>query len=337
MIKDTYLRLLCIPLLGMMLPIASGIVNYEYYPTGLLLLSNLYFILTSLAVWLGCNWIHATIRPLFSPVLHLTRRILTICFTCGVYGSCIACLSVLGWMRLSGESFKWDTIIRFNLATVMTVVIFTLVYEIMYLAKEKEQDLRTVNLLDRERSQAELHALQNEMDPHFLFNSLNTLNHLILSNSSQAHLFNNKLAQVYKYFLQNKNKELIPLEKELEFLDDYFFLLRLRYDKKLELDIQMQNSLLGEIRIPPCSLQILVENAIKHNAFSENEPLRIVVTINSYFIRVANKMRPKPYIIDSTQIGLNNLSSRYKLLFNKDIIIKPGKENFTVNLPVIRG
>jgi LytS/YehU family sensor histidine kinase len=195
------------------------------------------------------------------------------------------------------------------------VIIFTLVYEILFLVKEKEQDIKTVDLLDRERSQARLHALQNEMDPHFLFNALNTLNQLIQNNPKQAHLYNNKLAQVYKYFLLNKNKELIPLDSELGFIDDYFFLLRLRSDKKLQLELH---------------------NAIKHNAFSDEDPLRITMTVTGQFIKVAKKMKPKPYIIDSTQIGLNNLSSRYKLLFNKDIIINPGKENFTVNLPVIR-
>jgi LytS/YehU family sensor histidine kinase len=245
-------------------------------------------------------------------------------------------MSVLGWMRLAGEAYDWAGFIRFILTCIMIIVTFTLLYEILYLNKEKEEDIKTVDLLDRERSQAELHALQNEMDPHFLFNSLNTLNHLIVNNPAQAQVYNNRLAQVYKYFLINKNKDLIPLEKELAFLDDYFFLLQLRHDNKLQLEIDIQQVSPQSVKIPPCSLQILLENAIKHNAFSEEEPLRILVTVNPQFIRVENKMKPKPYIIDSTQVGLNNLSSRYKLLLNKDIMINPGKENFTVNLPVIR-
>jgi two-component system, LytTR family, sensor kinase len=336
MLRDTYLKLLCIPLLGIFLPLVSGIITYELYSVPVLILSNLFFILTSFVIWRGCNLIHVTVRPMYSPLRRLTRRILSICFTCALYGSCIGCLSVLGWLQLSNETFDWSNVVRFVIICTVTVIIFTLVYEILFLAKEKEQDIRTVDLLDKERSQAELHALQSEMDPHFLFNALNTLNHLILNNPGQAHLYNNKLAQVYKYFLLNKNKELISLENELAFIDDYFYLLQLRYDQKLQLAVDLQNGLLSEIKIPPCSLQILLENAIKHNSFSDEDPLRIFITVNGQFIKVMNKMKPKPFIIDSTQIGLNNLSSRYKLLFNKDIIINPGKENFTVNLPIIR-
>jgi LytS/YehU family sensor histidine kinase len=174
------------------------------------------------------------------------------------------------------------------------------------------------------------------MDPHFLFNSLNTLNHLILNSPNQAHLYNNKLAQVYKYFLLNKNKRLISLDDELTFINDYFYLLQLRYENKLQMEIDLNPSTTSNIKIPPCSLQILLENAIKHNSFSEDEPLIVVISISGQYIKVVNKMKPKPYLADSTQIGLNNLNSRYKLLFNKDIIINPGKENFSVDLPIIR-
>ncbi|MBC7873372.1 MAG: histidine kinase [Ferruginibacter sp.] len=335
MIRDLYLRILLIPFLGVFLPLVAGIISYDRYPVTALILINLYFILTSFVIWTGCNWVHTAMRPLYLPRGHLLRRILPVCFACAVYGSCIGCLSALGWIQFSGEVFAWNNIISFILACLVTVVVFTLLYEILFLTKERERDKKMVNRMDRERSLATLYALQNEMDPHFLFNALNTLNHLIMNNPQQAHLYNNKLAQVYKYFLINKNKELISLENELDFIDDYFYLLQLRYDKKLLLEIQL-NPESGKVMIPPCSLQILLENAIKHNSFSDEDPLLIVIAVNGQYIRVANKMKPKPYLTDSTQIGLNNLSSRYRLLFNKDIIISPGDEHFTVNLPIIR-
>ncbi len=336
MLKDIYLRMLFIPVLGIFLPVLSGVISYELYPPASVIGVLLYFILVCFIVWTACHWMHRKIRSLYPFFSHPGRRILAITLANSLCGTSIGCLAVLGWMQFSRELFDWNTIVRFVLACSTAVIIFTLVYEILFLTKEREQDTRTVSLLDRERLQAELLALRNEMDPHFLFNSLNTLNHLILNNPQQAHAFNNKLAQVYKYFLINKNKELIPLTQELDFIDDYFFLLQLRYDKKLQLEIQLDIELPGNVKIPPCSLQILVENAIKHNAFSDEEPLQIVIRVSGQYIKVVNRVKPKPYIIDSTQVGLNNLSSRYKLLFNKDIIINPGKENFTVNLPVIR-
>ena len=336
MIKNIYLRIISISLPGILLPVISGIISYDNYSFSQLLISHIFFILISFLIWKGCNWIHTTVRPMYSPVQHLSRRILSICFACSVYSTCICCLAALSWMKFADDYFNFTNLLWFVTGSSMAVVIFTLIYEILFLVEEKERDIMRVALLNEERSQAELHALQNEMDPHFLFNALNTLNYLILNNPTQASLFNNKLAQVYKYFLLNKNKKLIPLEDELDFVDNYFFLLQLRYEQKLQLDIQLKHFSSSDIKIPPCSLQILLENAIKHNSFSKDEPLVIIITISGQYIRVANKIRPKPYIIDSTQVGLNNLSSRYKLLFNKDIIVNPGKEQFAVNLPVIR-
>lgn len=336
MIKDFYLRLLFIPLLGFFLPLVSGMIRYEAYPPVRVAWINLYFICTSFTIWMGCNWIHKMLRPLYLPYQQLLRRILPVCVACALYGGCIGCLAAFGWMQIGGETLEWSAVISFILACIVTVIVFTLIYEILFLTRERERDWKKVNLLSKQHSKATLYALQNEMDPHFLFNALNTLNHLILNNPQQAHLYNNKLAQVYKYFLINKNKDLIPLESELAFINDYFFLLQLRYENKLQLEIKLSPSADGQVKIPPCSLQLLLENAIKHNSFSEEEPLLVIISVNRQSIKVVNQMKPKPYLADSTQIGLNNLNARYKLLINKNIIINPGKDKFTVDLPIIR-
>ena len=336
MARDVYMRIICIPLLGVFLPLVSGTLPSLLYSISSIVLINFYFIGTSYLIWTGCNWIHSTLRSGLSPFQSLLKRILTVCIATALYGFCIGCLSALGWNQLSSEIFNWNSVLSFILACTVTVIVFTLLYEILFLGKEREQDNQKVDQLSKEKSQATLYALQNEMDPHFLFNALNTLNHLILTEPDTAHSFNNKLAQVYKYFLSNKNTELISLANELNFIEDYYYLLQLRYGSKLQLEIKLNNSSNENITIPPCSLQILLENAIKHNSFSDDDPLLILVTVGDRHIKVVNKKKPKPHLIESTHIGLNNLRSRYKLLFNRDIIISPGKENFTVNLPVIR-
>ncbi|MES1223400.1 MAG: histidine kinase, partial [Bacteroidota bacterium] len=295
MIRDTYLRLLFIPVLGIFLPLLSGIITYNLYSTIGIIAANLFFILTSFIIWAGCNWIHIKIRPLYSSLSHPFIRILMVCFTSAIYGACVGIVSTLGWLQLSNEIFNWDNVMRFILLCVIAVILFTLLYEILFLIKERELDTKIVVQLDRERSQAELQALQNEMDPHFIFNSLNTLNHLIINDPQKAYTYNNKLAQVYKYFLINKNRELISLRNELEFIDDYFFLLQLRHDDKLQLETQLENDLDGTMMIPPCSLQILIENAIKHNEFSTENPLLIAIVMNGKYLKVINKIRPKPY------------------------------------------
>lgn len=336
MARDVYMRIIFIPLLGVFLPLVSGIFTYRLYSVGAIVLINLYSIGTSFLIWTGCNWIHNKLRSGFSPFMPLLKRILTVCIATALYGSGIGYLSALGWYQISNEIFNWNNVFSFVLACTVTVIVFTLIYEILFLGKEREEDSQKVDQLSKERVQATLYALQNEMDPHFLFNALNTLNHLILTEPETAHSYNNKLAQVYKYFLTNKKNELVSLENELNFIEDYYFLLQLRYGNKLQLEIKLNNVSNESITIPPCSLQILLENAIKHNSFSDEDPLVVLVTVSNRHIKVVNKKKPKPHLNESTQIGLNNLRLRYKLLFNSDISITLGKENFTVNLPVIR-
>lgn len=334
MIKDALLKIIFIPLLGICLPVISGIITYNLYTVPELIGANLFFILTSLTIWGGSNWIHLKLRPLYSPVAKLFSRIATVCFVSALYGACIGSLSSLAWMSYSREVFNWTNIYKFLAACVAAVIIFTLVYEILFLRKERELDIKIVDQLDRERSQAELQALANEMDPHFIFNSLNTLNHLILNRPQQAHLFNNKLAQVYKYFLINKNRELISLREEMEFIDNYFFLLQIRHDSKLQLQVELSDEA-NKAMIPPCAVQVLIENAIKHNEFTEQNPLLIKIVMNGEYILVSNDTKPKPYAVASTGIGLKNLRSRYKILFQKDIMIQKSQDSFTVKLPLI--
>ena len=328
------LKIIFIPVLGIGLPLISGIITYKKYPVFQLIAANLFFILTSFVIWKGCNWIHSKLRPLYRPVSNTFSKITSVCFVSALYGACTGGLSSLIWLKMSREVFNWMGIYKFIAACVAAVIIFTLIYEILFLSKERELDTKIVDQLDKELSQAELQVLNNEMDPHFLFNSLNTLNHLILNDPKQAHLFNNHLAQVYKYFLINKNKELIPLKEELEFIESYFFLLQIRHDNKLQLQTMLEGKG-ATVMIPPCSLQVLVENAIKHNEFSEANPLLIKVSINDHYLQVSNNIKPKLYAVSSTGIGLKNLSSRYKLLFRKDITIASSRDSFIVKLPLI--
>lgn len=334
MIKDLLLKIIFIPVLGICLPLISGIISYGRYSFLELLGANLFFILTSYLIWMGCNWIHVKLRPLYKPLSSPFAKIAAVSLVSALYGACTGGLSAQVWLHTSKEEFMWNSVYRFILACVAAVVIFTLVYEILFLTKERELDTKIVDQLDKERSQAELQALTNEMDPHFIFNSLNTLNHLIVNEPQQAYLFNNRLAQVYKYFLINKNRELIPLRDELDFIESYFYLLQIRHDNKLQLYKDL-NEKSGSVMIPPCSLQILVENAIKHNEFTDERPLQIKIGLNDHFLKVSNNIKPKPYMVSSTGIGLKNLSARFKILFRKDITIESTRESFTVKLPLI--
>jgi len=319
-----------------MIPAISAIITYDRYSPIETIAANIYFISISFFIWMGCNWIHNKLRSNYKIGDNPLSKIATLCFICVLYGVGIGDLLSLLWFYFSREFFHWSSIYKFSIVYALAIVLFTLVYEILFLSKERELDSKLVYQLDRERSQAELEALKNELDPHFIFNSLNTLNHLILNNPSQAHLFNNKLAQVYKYFLINKTNELISLYDELEFINNYFFLLQIRHDDKLNLEMELKGGNERLIMIPPFALQILVENAIKHNEFNQENPLLIKIAMNGHFLKVSNNIKPKAYPESSTGIGLKNLSSRYKILCNRNIIIENTDKNFSVKLPLIK-
>ena len=238
------------------------------------------------------------------------------------------------WLKFSNEIFSWANLIKFLVVCTLAIIVFTLIYEILFLSKERELDSKIVKQLDHERTQAEMSVLKNELDPHFMFNSLTTLSYLILNDPATAHAFNSKLSSVYKYFLLNKERDLISLEDELEFINNYFFLLKIRHDNKLELETELKEGD-GKIMILPCALQILVENAVKHNEFNQNDPLKIWIGKNGQYLKISNNSKHKPYLVNYTGIGLKNLSSRYKLICNKDIIIENSSGRFTVKLPLI--
>ena len=335
MVKDFQLRLLFIPLLGLLIPAVSGIITYEKYSALELIISHCYFILTSFIIWSGCNWIHMKLRPMFRKVQGPFLKVLSISVVSALYGAASGGAMTMIWFRISRDIFTWDKFFAFIAFTIMAVLIFTLIYEVLFLSKERELDTKIVDELDKERMQAELNVLHNELDPHFIFNSLNTLNHLIITNPDTAYVFNSRLAQVYKYVLMNKNKELVSLFRELEFIESYFFLLQVRHENKLVFEFDTRVPEARKIMMPPCALQTVVENAIKHNEFSVENPLMIRLSLNGEYLKVINNKRPKPYLVDSTSIGLRNLSSRYMLVCNKNIVIENDESHFLVKLPLI--
>lgn len=335
MIRDKYMRIFFIPLLGVLIPAVSGIITYHYYSAIQIVLANIYFIITSYCIWHGSNWIHGRLRRHFKVGSNPFPKISTFCGLSFLYGCSVGSISTMIWFYISADDFSWNGLLKFNLLCGLAIIVFTLVYEILFLNKERELDNKIVRQLDRERSQAELEALRNELDPHFIFNSLNTLNHLILNNPQQAYSFNNNLAQVYKYFLLNRHNELISISEELEFIDSYFFLLKIRHDDKLNLETELDEYNEKFLMIPPLALQILIENAIKHNEFNHEQPLHIRIAMNHAYLKVTNNVKPKLHLVHSTGIGLKNLSSRYRILCNKDIVIENTEKEFTVKLPLI--
>jgi Histidine kinase len=336
MIKDRFLRLIFIPLLGILIPFFSGIIDYSQYSVTELVGINLYYVLLSYCIWTGAGWIHSKLRFIFKNFRNPIIKVFSVSMTGGLFGAAISGIFSIAWYKISKEAFSWAPIFKCIAFSSLAVVLFTLIYEILFLSNQRNLYTKIVDQLDWERSKAEMSVLKNELEPHFIFNCLNTLSYLILDDPQTAHTFNSKLATVYKYFLINKDRELITLQGELEFIENYFFVLQVRHDNKLHLITEINNNHDGTIMILPYALQILVENAIKHNEFTDADPLNITVILNGEYIQIRNNKRPKPYLVNSTGIGLRNLSSRYRLICNKDIQIETTDNEFIVKLPLIK-
>lgn len=241
-------------------------------------------------------------------------------------------LAILLWAT---QSFQAEYLFKTSFAILVFVVIVTCVYEILYLTKERETSALKAEELNYAKSEAELTALKNQIDPHFIFNSLNTLSHLIQTAPDIAYHFNNNLATIYRYILFNKDKEFVLLKEELEFVSHNFYLFRIRYENAVNLRIEIADVNTENYLIPPISLQLLVENAIKHNEFSDEHPIDIFIHVDNNFVTVKNKMVPKKYFMPSPKIGLHNLSNRYQILTKKEIIIDETEGYFIVKLPLL--
>jgi hypothetical protein len=328
MIRDTLIRLFFIPFLGIMISWLSGIITYHQYNKIEIAGSCLYFTLVSFCIWQGCRWIHIKLRRFYTVTQNPFSKIISVCAISGIYGSAVAALLSILWMEFSKEIFDWTPINKFILFSFLAVILFTLVYEVLYLSKERELDNKIVTKLDNELARAEMTALRNELDPHFIFNSLNTLSHLISNDVIKADQFNNKLAQVYKYFLINKNKELIAADDELNFIKNYCFLLQIRHDDKLRLIINIAEENIKNILIVPC--------AIKHNQFTDENPLKIIISMSSEYLSVENSVNERQVLNDSTKVGLRNLGAQYQMITKKNIVVENYKNRFVVKLPVIK-
>ena len=194
-------------------------------------------------------------------------------------------------------------------------------------ASEKEQ-------IKKELAKAKYEGLKNQVNPHFLFNSFSVLSSLVESDSSTAVKFISKLSDMYRYILENDERSSVTVKEELGFLEHYLFLLEMRHKSAIIIERDLEKVDLNT-KIPPMSLQVLIENAVKHNLFSKDDPLTISIYADkNNIIQVSNKKSKKKEVAKSTGIGLSNLSKRLKLLVGKGLTIVEDDESFKVSIPL---
>ena len=209
-------------------------------------------------------------------------------------------------------------------ALIVSVLFF---YKVWRQAADREQQLREENLKYQYRT------LKAQLNPHFLFNSLNTLSEIVYTDAKRADAYIQKLSGIYRYILDQEETDLVPLKKEIEFIQRYFELQQERDEDKIELEMDIPEA--EKFNIIPVSLQILLENALKHNTASTKKPLEIRIGREGLFLVVSNNIQPKNALYDSHGTGLVNLNERIKLITGREIIVEQEQGQFTVKLPIV--
>lgn len=336
--NDGWLMLFTIPVLSFIVPIVFMGCRFDRFPY---FSPDKYFTTLTIiiALWAGDRLIMIWSRgkyPLFKDVRKRLIHQSVSMFLFTVIGE-----NLLGWIiddiifkGENGGHFRTDTLINSNSAAIFCTIMIIGIYESIYFMNELKKSVEEKETLKRESLKAQLNALRTQVNPHFLFNNLNTLTALIPDTPNQAIEFVQQLSKVYRHILEVQDEKSIPLKDELDVLKAYGFLLKTRFGNNLDIDIDVPDEKLQQ-KIVPLSLQLLMENAIKHNIVSSAKPLKIKVFAENGHLLVSNNLQVKNQMIESTGIGLENIRNRYKLLSDDEVKVDESGESFTVSIPLI--
>lgn len=282
----------------------------------------------------GLYWINRTLNKTLPFKDNIPGRIAVQMISGGVYAITLRFLLYeLGEPYLTvklDSMFLAATWFLYILASVIVNSTFILDY---FIAQWRVSLVRAERL-EKEKTQVQFDNLKNQLNPHFLFNALTSLNSLIFENQGLASQFLQHLSKVYRYVLQNKDKNFVTVKTELEFIQNYVFLLRTRFETALTItfDIDVHSK---DKAVVPVTLQILIENALKHNVVDKDRPLSIRIVTNDDYLIVSNNLQVRKLVETSNKQGLENLKSLYAFLTDKPVQISSNEMEFSVSVPLV--
>ena len=218
-------------------------------------------------------------------------------------------------------------------ALIISVVVSGIFYIVFYYKNKQERKVKEQKIIAGAAA-AQFDALKNQLDPHFLFNSLNVLTSLIEEDPYQAQKFTTSLSKVYRYVLEQKNKELVTVDEELKFARTYVSLLKMRFEDSIVFEIPEKASN-PETKVVPLSLQLLLENAVKHNSVTPDKPLHIKIEERGNQLVVHNNLQPKQVVRKGSGVGLQNIQQRYGILTHREVVIEKTPSAFVVGIPML--
>ncbi|RZJ29907.1 MAG: histidine kinase [Flavobacterium sp.] len=261
----------------------------------------------------------------------------------GALGSVALTLAAIFFIRMflsvaiEGEtmaSFISNERPKFYIISLLITMVISLFFHAVYFYKRNQEVRIKEQKIIAGTASAKFESLKNQIDPHFLFNSLNVLSSLIEENPEQAQKFTTSLSKVYRYVLEQKDKELVSVDEELSFAKTYMNLLKMRFENSLffELPESVPNP---DAKVVPLSLQLLLENTVKHNVASEQRPLKIKIFIDGDYLVIENNYQKKEVLQDGQGVGLQNIISRYGIITRRSVLIDQTDKAFTVKIPIL--
>ncbi len=224
--------------------------------------------------------------------------------------------------------------IKFYVFSLLITMVVSLFFHAIYFYKKAQENKVKEQKVIAGTASAQFESLKNQIDPHFLFNSLNVLSSLIEENPDSAQKFTTSLSKIYRYVLEQKDKELVSVQEELNFAKTYMNLLKMRFENSITFELP-ENFNNDDAKVVPLSLQLLLENCIKHNVVSESKPLHIKIYIENNQLVIENNLQKKEILSDRKGVGLQNIVNRYSILTDRKVWVLENENIFKVGLPIL--
>ena len=315
------------------------LIFFNNYSAGLreFFLSYAWSLVLTATLWIGNSRIYQMLDKKYSWEEHLLKRAIFGSLALIVYSaSAYMLVQVIMFMLVEGS--LPDNPVTWGLRSSYVAILISFMVSLVFVAVGFFQNWKK-SLLEAERIRAEMlmykyEALQNQINPHFLFNSFNVLSDLVYEDQKRAVHFIRQMSHLFRYVLDSRDKELVPVKDELEFMESYTYLLQTRFENKLVIHNDFKEK--PDEMLVPMTLQILIENCIKHNEISARQPLRIDISRKGEYIRVANNLQLKTTAVDSKKTGLSNIRQQFKYFTAEEILIEQTADSFVVNVPLIK-
>ncbi len=340
--KTEVLKIVLINLRDLLIVIAVGLcISYYFSNSYKYIINNwerlvLYSAIMGMTIWKGNLFYTKILDKHFSWRKNLRLKLFLTISLLLIYSALSVMLVNMIWSYFTGTLYFGEMISSVFIKRTIIIVIVSFIIGMSintsYFIKEWRKSIVSEEKKNTEIIALRYEALKNQVNPHFLFNSLTALTTIVADNND-AVKFIKKLSDVYRYVLENREKELVDLESELKFAQAFIYLHKIRFGESLnsESDIDVRN-----FQILPLYLQMLIENAVKHNIVSEDKPLNIKIYVNDdNYLIVENNLQKKKNTSGSG-IGLENIKSRYKYLSDKKFVVKEEKDKFIVKIPLIK-